>query len=106
MEITLFAKKRTTKDGKVFHQYLSTLEKRDGTTETVRVAFRNVEGNNIPKAESCPRNIAFNKEDANLSTTKYTDNETGEIKERKTLWITRWEQGSEYVDRSLDDYNL
>ena len=67
MEITLFAKKRTTKDGKVFHQYLSTLEKRDGTTETVRVAFRNVEGNNIPKAESCPRNIAFNKEDALLN---------------------------------------
>lgn len=106
MEITLFAKKRITKDGKTFHQYLTTLEKRDGTTETVRVAFRNVEGNDIPKAESCPRNIAFNKEDANLSTTKYTDNETGEIKERKTLWVTKWEPGSEYVDRSLDDYNL
>ena len=106
MEISLFAKKRITKEGKTFYQFLTTLEKKDGTTETVRVAFRNIDGNDIPKAESCPRNIGFDKEHANMATTKYTDNETGEIKERKTLWITKWESGSEYVDHSLDDYSM
>lgn len=104
MEITLFAKKRNTREGKVFFQFLTTLTRNDGTTETMRVAFRNVSGNDIPKAETCPRNIVFDKADANISTSRYTDNETGEVKERKTLWITKWESGSEYVDHSLDDY--
>lgn len=105
MEITIFAKKRTTKDGKVFYQYLSTLNRKDGTTETVRVAFRDADGDNKPpKADSCPRNIVFNKDDANMASTRYTDVNTGEQRERKTLWLTRWEQGSEYVDHSMDDY--
>lgn len=106
MEISLFAKKRNTKDGKIFHQFLTTLERTDGTTETVRVAFRNIDGNEIPKPETCPRNIRFEKPDANMARTKYTDPNTGEIKERKTLWITKWEPGSEYIDTSLDEYNL
>ena len=106
MEISLFAKKRTTKEGKVFYQYLTTLTKKDGTTETVRVAFREVDGNTIPKAETCPRNIQFSKEHANLATTRYTDKDTGEIKERKTLWVTAWENGSPYVDTSLDEYDM
>lgn len=106
MEISLFAKKRTTKEGKVFYQFLTTLTKKDGTTETVRVAFRDIDGNVMPKPESCPRNIQFAKEHANLATTRYTDNETGEIKERKTLWVTSWTDGTPYVDTSLDDYDM
>lgn len=106
METTIFAKKRTTKDGKTFYQYLTTLEKKDGTTETVRVAFRDIDGNAMPKPETCPRNIRFEKSDANLARTRYTDNETGEQRERKTLWVSKWENGSPYVDTSLDDYNL
>lgn len=106
MEISLFAKKRTTKEGKTFYQYLTTLTKKDGTTQTVRVAFRDIEGNAMPKPESCPRNIRFDKEHGNLATTRYTDNETGEIKERKTLWITAWEDGAPYVDTSLDEYDM
>lgn len=105
MEITLFAKRRTTKEGKVFFQYLTTLTKKDGTTNTVRVAFRDADGDNKPpKAETCPRNIVFEKMDANMATNKYTDPNTGEVKERQTLWLTRWENGSEYVDHSMDDY--
>ena len=106
MEITIFAKKRNTKDGKTFYQYLTTLERKDGTTETVRVAFRNIDSNEMPKPESCPRNIKCDKGDVNLARTKYTDNETGEVRERKTLWVSKWESGSQYVDTSLDDYNL
>lgn len=106
MEITIFAKQRQTKDGKTFYQFLTTLAKKDGTTETMRVAFRQVDGNSTPKAESCPRNIKFPRESANVATTSYTDTATGELKQRKTLWITQWEPGSEYVDHSLDDYDV
>ncbi len=104
MEISIFAKKRQTKEGKSFYQFLTTLTRNDGTTETMRVAFRAIDGNDMPKPESCPRNITFDKTDANIAVTKYTDNQTGEIKERKTLWVSRWESGSQYVDHSLDDY--
>lgn len=104
MEISIFAKKRNTKDGKIFYQFLTTLTRSDGTTETMRVAFRNVDGNDLPKPESCPRNIVFDKPDANIATSVFTDNETGEIKQRKTLWITKWREGTPYVDHSLDDY--
>lgn len=106
MQISLFAKKRTTKEGKTFYQFLTTLEKKDGTTETMRVAFRDIEGNSVPKADSCPRNIIVDKDNANVSTTRYTDNETGELKFRKTLWISKWESGDPYVDHSLDEYNV
>lgn len=105
MEISIFAKKRITHDGKTFHQYLTTLTKKDGTTETMRVAFRNIDGNEMPKPESCPRNIEFDRDDANIATTKFTDTNTGEIKERKTLWISQWREGSPYIDHSLDDYD-
>ena len=105
MEITIFAKRRNTKEGKIFHQFLTTLTRKDGTTETMRVAFRNVEGNEMPKAETCPRNIVFSKDNANVAVTRYLDND-GTQKERKTLWITAWEPGSEYVDHSMDDYDM
>lgn len=104
MEIAIFAKKRNTRDGKVFHQFLTTLTRNDGTTETMRVAFRNIDDNAMPKPESCPRNIRFDKTDANIAVSSYTDNETGEIKQRKTLWVSKWEPGQPYVDHSLDDY--
>ena len=106
MEITIFAKKRTNKEGKTFFQYLTTLVKKDGTTETMRVAFRDADGNEIPKPDSCPRNIRIERQNANIARTKYTDTNTGEIKERKTLWVSAWEPGSEYIDHSLDDYNI
>ena len=106
MQIAIFAKKRNTKEGKTFYQFLTTLEKKDGTTETMRVAFRDIEGNTVPKPDSCPRNIVIEKDDANVSTTKYTDNATGQLKFRKTLWVSKWESGEPYVDHSLDEYNV
>lgn len=106
MQITIFAKKRTTKEGKTFYQFLTTLEKKDGTTETMRVAFRDVDGNSIPKPDSCPRNIIINRDFANIATSRYTDNETGEVKLRKTLWVSAWEPGEPYVDHSMDEYNI
>ena len=106
MQIAIFAKKRTTREGKTFYQFLTTLTRHDGTTETMRVAFRDVDGNAQPKPETCPRNIVVERDNANIATTRYTDNETGEVKQRKTLWVTHWEPGEEYVDHSLDEYNV
>lgn len=103
MEISIFSKRRTSKEGKTFYQFLSTLEKADGTTDTVRVCFRNVDA---PKPESCPRNIVVRKEDCNMATRRFTDPSTGEQKTGRTLWVTAWEPGSEYIDHSLDEYNF
>lgn len=103
MELTIFAKRRQSKDGKQFFQYLTTLTRTDGTTETMRVCFRDVLA---PKSESCPRNIIVSRDNSNISTRRYTDTKTGEIKEGKTLWVSAWEEGSPYVDHSLDGYNF
>lgn len=102
MEITIFAKKRNTSDGKTFYSYLSALTRKDGTRQTVAVKFRDEAGN--PKPENCPMNIKFGKESANMTTYEFTREDTGEIGTSYTLWVSKWEQGVPYVDHSLDDY--
>lgn len=110
MEITLFAKKRTTREGKVFYNFLSTLTRKDGSELLCTVKFRDDCGQ--PKPEACPMNILIEKGDCNLSTRKYTreatDPDTGEIRQEQgesyTLWVTAWAPGSEYVDHSMDDF--
>lgn len=108
MEITLFAKKRLTRDGKPFYSFLSTLKKKDGSDLVCTVKFNN---DTKPVPEQCPMNIVVEKSDANLSTKKFTrqvtDPETGEISTEQgqsyTLWVSRWQPGAPYVDHSLDD---
>lgn len=102
MEITIFAKKRQTADGKkTFYNYLSTLTKKDGSTLRCAVKFRESAGN--PKPEDCPLNIVIDKKDANLSP-KELVTETGEIYTVYTLWVSAWKPGKTYVDHSLDDF--
>lgn len=109
MEITIFAKKRLTKEGKPFFSFLSTLKKKDGTDLVCVVKFRDEAG--APKAENCPMNILVDKSKANLSSKKFdrqvTDPETGEIFTEQgqsyTLWVSSWLPGGPYVDHSLDD---
>lgn len=107
MLLNVFAKKRTSKDGKVFYNYLSSLTKKDGVQETVQLKFREDCGQ--PKGDSCPRVIEVKKEDANLVkkliTVESEDGEEKEIEERK-LWISAWEDKGAYVDHSLDDYEV
>lgn len=107
MLLNVFAKKRTSKDGNVFYNYLSTLTKKDGEQETVQLKFREDCGQ--PKGDSCPRVIEVKKEDANLVkkliTVESEDGEEKEIEERK-LWISAWEDKGAYVDHSLDDYEV
>lgn len=109
MKLTVFAKKRTTKEGKPFYTYLSTLHKKDGTDITVQLKFQDACGN--PKAEDCPMNIEVDKVMANFSTKtrEVADPETGEIHEYvdNKLWIKDWEKSKDiYVDKSLDEFDF
>ena len=101
MELTVFAKKRTTKEGKLFYTYLTQLiRKEDGEPVTVQVKFP--EGL-APKADDCPLNITVDKEKANLAT-KEIEIENGEITSR-TLWVKEYTISEDpYEDTSLDEY--
>lgn len=101
MELTIFAKKRTTKEGKLFYTYLTQLIRiEDGEPVTVQAKFP--EGL-APKADDCPLNIIVDKEKANLAI-KELETEDGEITSR-TLWIKEYTISEyPYVDTSLDDY--
>ena len=101
MELTVFAKKRTTAEGKRFYTYLTQLtRKEDGERVAVQVKFP--EGL-APKADDCPLNITVNKEKANLAV-KTLGTENGEITSR-TLWVKEYTiSENSFEDTSLDDY--
>lgn len=102
MKITVFAKRRTTKEGKKFYTYLSKLTKKDGTEITASVRFNEGES---PKTEFCPMIIEVDKTKCNLSTRKITNEETGEIRTNYTLWVKDWKKSDEeWVDHSMDDF--
>lgn len=102
MEITIFSKKRQTKEGKSFDSFLSRLTKKDGEQITVSVRFREACGQ--PKGDECPCNIVIEKGQCNMSEREFFNEETGEISKGHTLWITQWKPGSEYVDHSMDEF--
>lgn len=104
MQLTIFAKQGTSKEGKKFSIYLGRLVNRNtGEEVNVRVKFREDCGQ--PKAERCPMNIIVDKADANMVTSNYVVEETGEERTRRTLWVSKWSEGPAYVDHSLDDYD-
>lgn len=104
MEISIFAKKRTAGDGKTFYSYLSTLTRKDGTTQTVSVKFRDECGH--PKPEECPMNIVVEKSAANIAKSTFTREDTGEVATSYTMWVSAWAKGSEYVDTSMDEFEV
>ena len=108
MLLNIFAKKRNTKDGKVFYNYLTILTKKDGEQETVQVKFRDDCGQ--PNGSDCPRTIEVKKENANLVKKVITvpgkeGQPEKEVEERK-LWVSEWEDRGAYIDHSLDDYEF
>ena len=104
MEITLFAKKAQTNDGRSFYRFLSRLTRKDGTIQPVTVKFS--QDCKLPKGEECPMNIKVDKANANLAENQYMDEKTGETKFSYTLWVKDYKAGSPYVDSSLDDFDL
>ena len=114
LTLTIFAKKRKTKDGREFQTYFTTLP----NGEKVKAKFRQVCGE--PKQFPC--NIDLTQDGCNLSSEKYTrevednkiDEETGEVigtervkeqGEAKVLWISAWAYSAEeYRDKSMDEF--
>lgn len=102
MEIAIFAKARTTKEGKSFHSYLSRItNKRTGEELPVTVKFRD-DCKPVPPTD-CPCNIVIEKEDTSLSSRKFTT-EDGTAGIGYTLWVGSWDFGGEFVDHSMDDF--
>lgn len=104
MELTVFAKNRTTKEGKPFQTYFSKLTKKDGTEMTTELKFRDECG--APKKFPC--NIIVEKQDCNLAEKPVTYEKDGVETDaiQRRLWISAWTEGSEYVDHSLDDFDF
>lgn len=102
MKITVYAKKRTTEEGKTFYSYLSTLTRKDGTPQVVTVKFRDECGS--PRADKCPMNIDVPKSCANLSQKRY-ERKDGTVGTSYTLWVSAWDEGEAYVDHSLDEFD-
>lgn len=102
MKVTVFAKKRKTKEGKSFTSYIGRLNKKDGEILNTSIKFREECG--APRAEDCPVIIEFPKEKANLAEHPYI-NDMGEEKTGYELWVSEWKKSSEeYVDHSLDEF--
>lgn len=101
MQITIFAKKRTTKDGRNFVNFISRLTRKDGSTITAQVK---IPEEKRPRADECPMNIIVSKDNANLAETSYIREDTGELATRYALWVSDFERGEPYVDHSLDDF--
>ena len=103
MKILIYAKKRTTSEGKTFFSYLTKLlSNKTGETITASVKFAECDA---PKADTCPCYIEFDKADANLATKESIDEETGNAFTSKTLWIKKYKVSDEkYVDTSLDEF--
>ena len=104
MQLTIFAKRGQSKDGKNFNIYLGRLvNKNTGEDVNVRVKFREDAGQ--PKPERCPMNIIVDKKNANFTTKELQNEETGQTIVSNTLWVTDWKKGAEYVDHSMDEFD-
>ena len=111
MKLNIFGKKGTSKDGRAFPIYLSTLTKKDGTEMKVSVKFR--QDAKQPDLADCPCVIEVDKKNANLTIKEIKDAETGELLYDETtgevfrsmsLWVAAWKMVGPYVDHSLDDF--
>ena len=102
-EITIFAKKRTSTDGRSFYTYISRIPTKTGEEKVVSVAFTDDAGK--PDPSKCPMNIEFDKSDANMSKKKVVS-EDGSEAEFFTLWLSKWNEGTAYEDHSLDEFDI
>lgn len=104
-EITIYSKKKQTKDGsRSFYSYYGRIKKKNGEELPVEVKFR--ESCTKPDGARCPMNIVINKEGSSLSKKEIVVEETGERKTVYKLWISAWQQGSVYEDHSMDDIDI
>ena len=108
MLLTVFAKKKLTKEGKPFDTYFSKLKKKDGSEIVVELKFRDDCG--TPK--TFPVNIEVDKKNANFSEKKINvkvkddaGNEEEKEVDQRRVWISEWNYSEiEYVDHSMDEF--
>ena len=104
MKTTIFAKRVKSHDGKSFVVFVTHLERKDGSKQYMRVMYSGKDRNKAFDTDLCPLVIEFNREDANVSTEKYTD-KSGEERKSYTLWVKDYKVSDEkFVDHSLDDF--
>lgn len=104
-EITIYSKKKQTKDGsRSFYSYYGRIKKKNGEELPVEVKFR--ESCTKPDGARCPMNIVINKEGSSLSKKDIVVEGSGECKTVYKLWLSAWQQGSVYEDHSLDDIDI
>ena len=110
MKLTIFSKKLTSKDGRTFYRYITTLKRKaeDGSIEEVTTSVKFREECGAPKGDACPMNIIVDKEDCNYREKVETyHDQDGEEQAylNKTLWISGWTESPEkYVDTSMDQF--
>lgn len=104
MLITIYAKKRTTREGKSFYSFLTKLVKK-GTGETITAQVKFRESCGTPDGKLCPCNLEINKKTANFASKEMTDNDTGLIFTSNTLWVSDWQYSEiPFADTSMDDF--
>lgn len=104
MKVTLFRKQGTTKDGRKFNIYVSTLTRKDGSKQYVTVKYSGGDDRKEFNPNKCPYIIDIPRDAANLQIKHWVDR-NGETREDYTLWVKDYVETSEkYVDHSLDDF--
>ena len=110
MQLTIFAKKLTSQDGRTYYKYLTTLKRKveGGELEDVTTVVKFREDCGAPKGDQCPINIIVEKTDCNYreKLERYTDDAGEEqVYNSKVLWISNWSPSPEkYVDTSMDQF--
>lgn len=111
LELTIFGKSKTNREGRKFDVFFTRLtNKTTGESTSFNVKFR-MNGPQLDLSE-CPCVIRVPRTKINRSEKPILDpegepvydEESGELKVSRTLWVTTWEMVGPYVDHSLDDY--
>ena len=103
MNMTIFAKKRTSGDGRKFYSYLTTLTRKStGEQITCSVKFRETCGN--PEPADCPCVIEIPKGKCNMVEKDIVSSSTGELVHTSTVWVESWSMVGPFVDISMDDF--
>lgn len=101
-ELTIFAKKRTTADGKKFYSYLTRLTRKNGETIVASVKFR--EDCGTPDGKECPMVIEVPDGCCNFNQSIYNDEASGMKLPSYTLWVSDWRALKPYIDTSMDEF--
>ena len=104
MKTTIFAKRIKVHDGKSFTIFVTTLERKSGEPQYMKVMYTGEDKNKNFDSDACPMVIEFDSEDANISKKSYAD-KNGEDRMSYTLWLKNYKVSDEkFVDHSLDDF--